>query len=368
MKKKFFESHDEYEQRVKASDREDLAYQTATKIREELDRRDYLQQQARSKKAAEIQKSPSKPKEAKEELYKNLKNDKNLVKRHEGKHELYYEINSQIPFTGIGVKKVVQKQGVMGEFKKTNFKDGKKDGISETFWNNHQLKSKSHFKEGLLDGFDEAYFSENGSLIWKTAYKEGKKHGSSVEYYRNGQLKTKTNYRKNRKTSEFEYFENGQAKRESDINFDRSCILDGEEIGKSDINDGIDRILSTYEYRDNGEMILAKHRIVHEGLWRAHGRKYEIRDFEYSSEQIVSKYDKGIKLEEWLYGIKSYNSLDTEATVAFRKFREKRYDRAEEKQREKQKEREMEEESQWYEFLGFVGTILFFFFVFNPFS
>lgn len=369
MKKKLFESHDEYEQRVKASDREDLANRIANKTREQLDHRDYLQQQANLKRAAEKQKSSPKPEEAKEELYKNLKNDKNLVKRYEGKHELYYEINSQIPFTGIGEKKVVIEQGVMDEFKKTNFKDGKKDGISETFYNDHQLKYKSHFKEGLLDGFEEGYFVD-GSLGFKHGYKEGEAHGSHVSYHRNGQLKHERKYYEGRESVEFErsYFENGQAKRESDINFDRSCILDGEEIGKSDINDGIDRILSTYEYRDNGEMILAKHRIVHEGLWRAHGRKYEIRDFEYSSEQIVSKYDKGIKLEEWLYGIKSYNSLDTEATVAFRKFREKRYDRAEEKQREKQKEREMEEESQWYEFLGFVGTILFFFFVFNPFS
>ncbi len=365
MKKKFFESEDEYEARVKASEREDLAYQTATKIREELDHRDYLQQQARSKKAAEIQKSQSKPKEVKEELYKNLKNDKNLVKRYEGKHELYYEINSQIPFTGIGVKKVVQKQGVMDEFKKTNFKDGKKNGISETFWNDHQLKSKSHFKEGLLDGFDEAYFHENGSLSWKTAYKEGKAHGSNVQYYRNGQLKSKTNYHEGSKSVIFErsYFENGQVKRESDINFDRSCILDGEEIGKSDINNGIDRTRSVYEYRDNGEMILAFHFISHEGFWKEHGRQYEIRekrsgnDLVIGEDQIVSKFNKGIKLEEWSYGYrrKDYVSPGTPATVPFTKRREKLYDRAE----KMQLEREREEESQWDTFAFFLPAVVF---------
>lgn len=360
MKKKFFESHDEYEQRVKASDREDLANRIANKTREQLDHRDYLQQQANLKRAAEKQKSSPKPEEAKEELYKNLKNDKNLVKRYEGKHELYYEINSQIPFTGIGEKKVVIEQGVMDEFKKTNFKDGKKDGISETFYNDHQLKYKSHFKEGLLDGFEEGYFVD-GSLGFKHGYKEGEAHGSHVSYHRNGQLKHERKYYEGRKSVEFErsYFENGQVKRESDINLDRSWTLRGEEIGKSDINNGIDRILSTYEYRDNGEMILAMHRISHEGYWRKHGRQYNIRETRNSNDdivseaRIVSKFDKGTKLEEWQYGWgDSYTPPGIKGP--FTKGRRKLYDRAE----EKQLEREREEESQWHQFLKYVGWIL----------
>mgnify|MGYP006140496487 CR=1 FL=1 len=339
-KKKLFESQDEFEARIKSSDQDNLAGKIAAEFGDVLKREADQRRNEREAAEKEKQRSKPKPEEAKVELYKNIKNDKNLVER----GGLHYEINSQVPFTGVGVKEV-KKIDFIDEYKKTDFKDGKKDGIEEIYWKNNQLKSKSNFKEGLLDGFYEAYFSD-GSLLEKTGYKEGKIHGFYESKFRNGQLETKAKYHMNKKLIEFErsYFENGQAKREADINFERSCILDGQEVGKSDINNGIDRICSVYEYRDNGEMILAHHYILEDGYWVKHGRQYEIRDFErryesfddgtgYTasarSEQIVSKYDKGIKLEEWLYGIKP------EATDTFNKCREKRFDRAEEQANDK---------------------------------
>ena len=362
-KKKLFESQDEFEARIKRSDQDNLAGKIAGEVENVLKREADQLRYKREAAEREKQRSEPKPKEAKVELYINIKNDKNLVER----GDLHYEINSQVPFTGVGVKEV-KKIDFMDEYKKTDFKDGKKDGIEEIYFKDNRLKAKSNFKEGLLDGFNEAYFSD-GSLQFKTGYKEGRVHGFHERNFRNGKLETKTKYHMNKKLIEFErsYFENGQAKREADINFDRSCILDGQEIGKSDINNGIDEICSVYEYRDNGEMILAHHYIVQDGYWKKHGRQYEIRDLESvileiddvvvnqsaRSEQIVSKYDRGIKLEEWLYGMKSYIPPDTEATVPFRKLQEKRYDRAEEQANDKARE----EQSQHILILCIIGIL-----------
>ena len=274
-KKKLFESQDEFEARIKSSDQDNLAGKIASEVENVLKREADQRRYEREAAEREKQRSKPKPEEAKEELYINIKNDKNLVER----GNLHYEINSQVPFTGVGVKEVkqielqhanilVRNSGLRKAYKKTDFKDGKKDGIEEIYFKNNVLRAKSNFKEGLLDGFNEAYFSD-GSLQFKTGYKEGKIHGFHEQKFRNGKLKTKTKYQMDIKLISFErsYFESGQEKRVADINFERSCILDGQEVGKSDINNGIDSICSVYEYRDNGEMILAHHYISQDGYW-----------------------------------------------------------------------------------------------------
>ena len=69
-----------------------------------------------------------------------------------------YEINSQIPFTG----------------------------VSTDYYENGQLEYKETFKNGVENGLTEAY-SENGQLQYKTTYKDGLRNGLSEDYYENGQ-------------------------------------------------------------------------------------------------------------------------------------------------------------------------------------
>jgi len=104
----------------------------------------------------------------------------NLVVR-QGVH---YEVNSQTPFTGVTVK--YHENGQLES--KGNYKDGKKDGLSERYRINGQFWVGENYKDGLLDGLSESYHM-NGQLAYKGNYKDGKKHGLEESYLENGQLR-----------------------------------------------------------------------------------------------------------------------------------------------------------------------------------
>ena len=82
---------------------------------------------------------------------------------------LNYEVNSQTPFTGSAVE--YDENGQL--YSKINYKDGKKDGLSEFYMENGQLVVKSNYKDGELDGLLEWYFWD-GSIVDKKNYKDGK--------------------------------------------------------------------------------------------------------------------------------------------------------------------------------------------------
>ena len=93
---------------------------------------------------------------------------------------------------------------------KAVFKDYKKDGLSETYYENGQLKAKIVFKDGKKDGLFEIYH-ENGQLKAKIVFKDDKIDGLSESYYENGQLNGKINYKDDKKDGFAEvYNENGQ--------------------------------------------------------------------------------------------------------------------------------------------------------------
>ena len=77
---------------------------------------------------------------------------------------------------------------------KGNYKDGKPDGLFETYYENGQLTFKGNFKDGEKDGLFEEYY-ENGQLSVKVNFKDGKWDGLYELYYENGQLKLKQNYK-----------------------------------------------------------------------------------------------------------------------------------------------------------------------------
>ena len=68
----------------------------------------------------------------------------NLVKR----LGVFYEVNSQTPFTGTSVSH--HENGQL-EFK-CNYKDGEPEGLWETYLKNGQLSSKSCYKNGSPSG------------------------------------------------------------------------------------------------------------------------------------------------------------------------------------------------------------------------
>ena len=66
--------------------------------------------------------------------------------------------------------------------------------IVKFFWETSQLEFKKNFKDGRRDGLTEWYF-ENGQLQEKGNYKDGEKDGEWVSYNENGELVDKENYK-----------------------------------------------------------------------------------------------------------------------------------------------------------------------------
>ncbi|MDC0177606.1 hypothetical protein OAJ14_05605 [Polaribacter sp.] len=55
---------------------------------------------------------------------------------------------------------------------RSNYKDGKEDGLSEMYYENGQLEYKENYKDGKKDGLYEEY-DENGQLYIRSNYKDG---------------------------------------------------------------------------------------------------------------------------------------------------------------------------------------------------
>ena len=81
-----------------------------------------------------------------------------------------YEIDFDEPFTGRSVK--YHENGNLKN--RTDYVDGKKNGISEWFWENGVLGQRGHLKNGKLDGLLEVFY-QNGKLQRSVIYKNGVK-------------------------------------------------------------------------------------------------------------------------------------------------------------------------------------------------
>ena len=77
-----------------------------------------------------------------------------------------YEVNSQVPFTG----------------------------VTGSYFENGQLQQRANFKAGELDGLYESYF-ENGQLTSRSNWKAGKRDGLGEIYNENGQLTSRSNWK-----------------------------------------------------------------------------------------------------------------------------------------------------------------------------
>ena len=72
---------------------------------------------------------------------------------------------------------------------KSPYKDGRRDGVEESYYENGQLEEKITFKDGEPNGTYEEYY-ENGQLREKRTYKDGNRDGDTEYYRRNGQPQT----------------------------------------------------------------------------------------------------------------------------------------------------------------------------------
>ena len=98
--------------------------------------------------------------------------------------------------------------------KVVDYLDGTKDGLSTEWYENGQLQEEGHYKEGKYEGLWRRYF-DNGILSIKGNYKDDKQEGFWKSYYDNGQLYLDRIYKDGKLEGLWKsYYDNGQLKYE----------------------------------------------------------------------------------------------------------------------------------------------------------
>ena len=134
----------------------------------------------------------------------------------------YYPVNSNTPYTG----RIVHYHEMFNFTEIGSYKNGKRNGLKETYYENGQLRSSQNYKHGKLNGLWESYY-ENGQLKYSANWK-GSFYDKSYTYYENGQLKSLENYQNiygfPSRLNSSKYYENGQLKSSENYNYGK---LDG---------------------------------------------------------------------------------------------------------------------------------------------
>ena len=120
------------------------------------------------------------------------------------KENIVYVGQEKVPYTG--VVETYSIRGILEE--KTEFKDGKKNGISKIYYPNGKLASEASFKDNIQVGVQKDYY-ENGKVKYEFSYKNGQIDGVAKEYYPNGKIKVEEPY-KNGKVIHQATFKNGE--------------------------------------------------------------------------------------------------------------------------------------------------------------
>ena len=90
-----------------------------------------------------------------------------------------------------------------------NYKDDKLNGISKFYLYDGKLSSASNYKDGELENRREYY--KSGQLKVETNYKSGKRNGMSIYFYENGQLIAEVNYKNDKQDGITKiYWESGE--------------------------------------------------------------------------------------------------------------------------------------------------------------
>jgi antitoxin component YwqK of YwqJK toxin-antitoxin module len=145
---------------------------------------------------------------------------------------LSYEVNNEEPFTGSTLS--FHPNGQLES--RIEYKNGLRDGLSETFNENGQILESENYKENILNGLYERFhengqlrvkvifknelpidgqvesFFENGVLMSRKTYKEGKLTGLSETYFITGKVKTRGFYNNGLQGSYKNYYESGGLK------------------------------------------------------------------------------------------------------------------------------------------------------------
>jgi len=162
------------------------------------------------------------------------------------KDGLVYKKDSTQPFTG-SILDVYDNFLIMGT---GTYKDGKREGMWISFWNNGNVENEGVFKDGKEHGLFESYY-RNGQLKERKTYKEGREEGLVEQFNENGHLEYKGNYRDGKQHGLSEWFD-----KNSQLRY-RGNYKKGEQEGLHETfrDDGqYERMIinGNYNYEDHG--------------------------------------------------------------------------------------------------------------------
>lgn len=116
-----------------------------------------------------------------------------VIQRRNG---LAFEENQQQPLTGTHVvhwdEEKTQKKMVV------EYRDGKREGLQTTWYENGQKQLEAIFKDGKQEGLFTSWH-ENGQKEMEGNFKDGKQEGFFASWHENGQKKRELNYKAGRR-------------------------------------------------------------------------------------------------------------------------------------------------------------------------
>lgn len=111
---------------------------------------------------------------------------------------------------GITIFYNYQKKGKV--LSKAMYKDGRLNGLSESYNDTGKVISTINYENGLMSGLYTKYF-DNGNKSFVYNYKNGKLDGKATTYFKNGKASSDLSYKEGKMDGSFTYYyENGNTK------------------------------------------------------------------------------------------------------------------------------------------------------------
>lgn len=156
-----------------------------------------------------------------------------------------------------------------------SYREGKQDGLLRYYYPNGQVSGERNFKAGELHGAGKSFF-ENGKLKEQESHKDGKGHGVRIEYRETGRPEKESVYFEGRLLSESIY----SPFTESDVLDRHRVLIDG---AANEINLQYDR-----DGRVRGEYLTKNAKSVWSKKFHANGQLAEILTYD-SNGQVKEK-------------------------------------------------------------------------------
>jgi antitoxin component YwqK of YwqJK toxin-antitoxin module len=116
---------------------------------------------------------------------------------------LVYELNSEVPFTGVAVK--FYADGL--KYVEIKYTDGVEDRSTVWYWNG-QTAVDYEYWDGKAKG-KQMYWYENGQRRMEAELRHGQREGRVISWHENGQKESEIEYRDGNLVSRIEWDTNG---------------------------------------------------------------------------------------------------------------------------------------------------------------